>query len=510
MAPDEQATSLMSAQRSRLPLWLAGAAVLWVLALYAPTVAAMVGIWYRSDTFAHGFVVLPISLFLIWRARASLFGAGFAPAWGALVPLALCGALWLVGRTADVNAAMQAGVVGMAVCAVWACWGHRAAWAVLFPLAFVFFAVPFGEFLVPTLMQHTADFAVAAIRASGVPVYREGLYFIIPNGAWSVVEACSGIRYLIASVMVGALFAYLNYTSALRRVLFFAAAIVVPLVANWLRAYMIVMLGYLSDNRIAAGVDHLIYGWLFFGVVIFLLFWVGSWWREDAMPLVAATAPAPRTASVARHALMLAAVLIVSGVWLPLHAVLAAPRQATSITLQAPAARDGWQTADTTVPWQPVYEGARAHLVHSYRKGDALVTLHIYYYAAQAPGRELVQWGNRLIPGESNVWRIVGAQTEAAPVAGEPLQVQYTEIAGAQRAAVWHWLWLGDGETTLSDQRAKLALLRDRLMRQPDDGAAVFVVSDMTQGSTVARQALADFMRAHRDGIDAALAGARP
>lgn len=510
MAPDEQATSLMNVPRSRLPLWLAVAAVAWVLALYAPTISTMVGIWYRSDTFAHGFVVLPISLFLIWRARAGLFAAGFAPAWSALVPLALCGALWLVGRTADVNAAMQAGVVGMMACAVWACWGHRAAWAILFPLVFMFFAVPFGEFLVPTLMQHTADFAVAAIRASGVPVYREGLYFIIPNGAWSVVEACSGIRYLIASAMVGALFAYLNYTSTLRRALFFVAAIAVPLIANWLRAYMIVMLGYLSDNRIAAGVDHLIYGWLFFGVVIFLLFWVGSWWREDAAPLSDAAVRAPRMASAQMNMAMLVAVVAVSGVWQPLQAVLAAPREAVPMSLQAPTARDGWQAVNDNVPWHPVYEGARAHLIQSYRKGDALITLHIYYYAAQAPGHELVQWGNRLIPSESNAWRIVGSQIETIPLAGSPLQVKYTEIAGAQRAAAWHWLWLGDGRTTLSDQRAKLALLHDRLLRQPDDGAAVFVVSDMAQGSTAARAALGDFMRAHSDGIDTALAGARP
>ena len=60
-----------------------------------------------------------------------------------------------------------------------------------------------------------------------------------------------------------------------------AASIVVPIVANWLRAYLIVMLGHLSGNKIATGVDHFIYGWVFFGVVIGLLFWVGAFFRED-------------------------------------------------------------------------------------------------------------------------------------------------------------------------------------------------------------------------------------
>jgi hypothetical protein len=50
--------------------------------------------------------------------------------------------------------------------------------------------------------------------AFGHPGLPRGLQFVIPSGSWSVIEACSGVRYLIASFMVGALFAYLNYQLA--------------------------------------------------------------------------------------------------------------------------------------------------------------------------------------------------------------------------------------------------------------------------------------------------------
>ena len=66
-----------------------------------------------------------------------------------------------------------------------------------------------------------------------------------------------------------------------KRLLFVAASIVMPVLANWLRAYGIVMLGHLTDNRLAAGADHLIYGWVFFGIIIMALFWIGSRWQED-------------------------------------------------------------------------------------------------------------------------------------------------------------------------------------------------------------------------------------
>lgn len=94
----------------------------------------------------------------------------------------------------------------------------------------------------PFFMEWTAKITVICLRMSGIPVYQEGLQFVIPSGNWSVVEACSGIRYLIASVTVGTLFAYLNYRSLKRRLLFVVVSFLVPIIANWARAYIIVML----------------------------------------------------------------------------------------------------------------------------------------------------------------------------------------------------------------------------------------------------------------------------
>ena len=259
--------------------------VVGVLALYWRTTLSMVAIWERSETFSHGFVVVPIVFYLLWRRRDAIAAMEARPCWGALFGVAAMGFAWLVGELVSAASVSQFAVIAMIPFAVWAILGTRVVTALSIPLAFLFFAVPFGEFMVPTLMDRTADFTVIALRASGVPVYREGNFFLIPTGAWSVVEACSGLRYLIASLMVGCLYAYLTYRSPLRRATFIAASLVVPIVANWMRAYMIVMIGHLSSNKLAVGADHLIYGWVFFGVVILLLLLIGSRWREDDEPI---------------------------------------------------------------------------------------------------------------------------------------------------------------------------------------------------------------------------------
>jgi len=237
--------------------------LLAILVLYRETAMAMVEIWARSDTFMHGFIVPPITLWLIWRIRNNIALLTPRPNAWVLLMLAATGFVWLLGELATVGTLSQFALITMLVLSVPAVLGFQVAKRITFPLAYLFFAVPFGEFALPQMMEWTANFTILGLRLSGIPVYREGLQFVIPSGSWSVVEACSGVRYIIASLTVGTLFAYLSYHSFKRRLIFICVAFIVPLIANWVRAYMIVMIGHLSGNKLAVGVDHLIYGWAF-------------------------------------------------------------------------------------------------------------------------------------------------------------------------------------------------------------------------------------------------------
>jgi exosortase len=190
-------------------------ALLAPFALYFGTVRSIVSVWNSSETFAHGYVILPISLWLIWRRRENFILYPPQP-WPALGLLALCGAGWLRpswARSAGRDAiCLRRHVPGPR----WR-FGRRLAGSLAFPLLFLLFAVPFGEVFVAPLIQFTADFTVAAVRATGIPVLRSGTMFELPTGNWSVVEACSGVRYLISSITLGCLYAYLTYRSTARR-----------------------------------------------------------------------------------------------------------------------------------------------------------------------------------------------------------------------------------------------------------------------------------------------------
>jgi exosortase len=74
------------------------------------------------------------------------------------------------------------------------------------PLLYLFFLVPSGEFLVPKLQEFTASLAIGGLQIVGVPVYSDGIFIQIPEGAFVVAEACAGLRFLVASIAYGAIF----------------------------------------------------------------------------------------------------------------------------------------------------------------------------------------------------------------------------------------------------------------------------------------------------------------
>jgi exosortase A len=487
-----------------------------VFGIYSETFFSMVWTWERSETFAHGFVILPIFLYLVWRSRARLAAIEPRPFLPALVVVAGLGGMWLLGELASVLVVPQFAVTLMIPALLWAALGTDFVRALAFPLAFLLFAVPFGEAFVPKMMDWTADFTVLAIRLSGVPIFREGNNFMIPSGTWSVVEACSGIRYLIASMMAGALFAYLTYRSNLRRWAFFGVSILVPLVANWVRAYSIVMLGHLSGNRIAVGVDHLIYGWIFFGVVMLLLFWIGSRWREDD-PLPAArdghgVDPAVPGFVARPRALGAAGVaLAVALAWAVLPFLASGPEAGPSAAaLDAVQGRAGWvRSPGAAVNWTPRFESWQARERAAFVKDGVAVGLFVGYYRDQAQGRELVSSSNQLVVSNDKVWILAGRGARDLDLGDTVLPVRTAEIRSARhRIVAWQWYWV-DGKWTTNDYLAKAWLAWARLLRRGDDSAVLVVHTSQQTSREPADAVLQSFVREMLPAIETALANAQ-
>ena len=512
---------------------LAALAVVWIsiVACYFETAAVMVRTWARTETYAHGFIVAPIALWLIWRMRRVLSTIDPSPSWFIVPVIALAGFGWLFGKVGTINALTQFAFVAMLVLAVPAILGVKVGRALAYPLLFLFFSVPIGDFLLPTLMEHTADFTIGALRASGVPVYREGLQFVIPNGRWSIVEACSGVRYLIASTMVGTLFAYLSFRTLWRRFAFVGVSIAVPIVANWIRAYLIVMLGYLSDNRIATGVDHIIYGWLFFGLVMLIMFSIGRRWQEtgsrpmsrDAtsasaaneararLPRNARETPAQSTERALARSIWSTAAIVAAATlawpvlddWSGRADDLAQPQIAA---VEVP----GWGTTPVPdVTFAPHYEGASATLQQAFTRDGQAVGLFIAYYRNQNESRKLISSTNVLVATTHSDFETVERSSRNILVGGSSVRAKVEQIRNSRgdllEADQWYWI---DGMLTSSEAIGKAAIAWFKLTGRGDDSASLVLFTPAGEGMHPQR-ALQAFTHDAWPVISAALSRAR-
>ncbi len=476
---------------------------------YFDTAKSIVDVWNSSETFAHGYIILPISLWLIWRRRANFSALPPTPWWPALGLLLLVGAGWMLARMGEVQVVAQYGFVAMLPVIALAMFGRRLAWSLAFPLLFLLFAVPFGEIFIDPLIEFTADFTVWAVQATGIPVLRNGTRFELPTGSWSVVEACSGVRYLISSVTIGCLYAYLTYRSTTRRVVFILMSIVMPILANGLRAYMIVMIGHFSDMEMATGVDHLIYGWIFFGIVMFLMFWVGSYWRQDtdaeSLALSSAPAAAANPGSLRNMAI---AVLAACALWPAFVKYNDTATFNPKPVVLAPVALS-WTAAQPFTTWTPDFHPADATYSAAFRQdGQQPVALRVLYYRNQHRNKAVISSTNRLA-GEDNDFHEAGGALRTEQIDGRAMVLRETRMQGPSGSfLVWHWFWI-DGQPVTNAYIGKLRQAKIKLLFGGDDGAAVLVSAPHGDNVDEARTALRAFLDTHLKAIDASLAATR-
>ncbi len=491
----------------RYHLWLFAPLLLATLLLFGATFWSMVTTWWRSETFAHGFIVVPISIYLIWRKRDVLRNDVPSSSPSALVPLLLLAIAWLLGNAADVLGVQQLAATVMIPMLVALVFGWHIMRRLIFPLTFLLLAVPIGEFLVPYLVDFTASFTVHALQLTGVPVYWEGNRFSLPSGDWSVIKACSGVRYLYATLTVALLYVYLNFRSRWRQAVFLALAVTLAIFANGVRAYAIVMIGHLSEMRLAVGIDHFIYGWVFFALLMVLLFWIGTLLREPdsanqrAEPPVDAHAPGSLSQAIFATAAGFV-VMLAFPAW-AMHVDSAAP-PAVNSELRAPSSFAGWyrSTGNPITDWKPIYVNPTETVSADYAQGAEKVGLYVAYYGAQHQGSELINFQN-VLAKEKAAWHVTAQRSASVNLAGDSREVKESRLrAGEGDLLVWQWYW-ANGHHLDSPYWVKFHEAIDKLTVGRRRGAGIVVYTSVDDTVAEARKRLAAFTVSAMPALDA-------
>lgn len=485
---------------------VAGTALALALAAlaFADTWMSMARQWSLSPAYAHGAAVVPIAAWLAWRLRGRLAGLPDAPDVRGALAFVGAALLWLLGRLADIE--LVADLAAVAALPAVVLWRHGRAItrALAFPLGFLLFAVPAGDALVPTLTAWTADATEFALRATGVPVRREGTLLELPTGRWSVVEACSGLHYLVVAVVLATLFGHLHLRSTGRRLVLVAAMVALSLLANWLRAFATVMGGHLSSMRWGTGDEHLVLGWGLFGATMLAAFALARRFADvpaQASEGAAGSTPVPGAAPQAAsaggrspaagaadrgttRALVLGALAIAVSV-LGARQLAGGALDGVPRTGFEAAARAALGAFEPVRPGPvPAYGGERAAVRGRWADG---VEFAIGYWAAQSAGRELVAQGNRLVPERAGL--VALGPTALRTAEGLPVHEWLLRGPGG---SVRGWTWfVADGRAATGATAAKLAGLAGTLAGRGDHAALGWLAVEATEDAAHDRARLA-------------------
>jgi exosortase A len=445
----------------------------FILALFARDSAAMAAIWWESSTFNHCLLIVPIIAWLVAQRRAELARLTPAAWWPGLL-LVGAGALgWLLGEAGGIAFARHLGLVLMLQGAVIACLGKAAARGLAFPLFYALFLVPVGEELVPAMQTLTAQMTSGLLAITGVPAHLEGVFITTPTGYFEVAEACAGVKFLIAMAAFGALVANVCFRSWPRRIAFMAVSIVVPIVANGIRAWGTIYVAHRSgSNEFAASFDHVVYGGIFFAIVIALILGIG--WRffdrgvNDPWFDAGRLQPeAPRGARLGHVAAILLLIAVLPVAWSTL--VTAAGARAVPAEIVMPEL-PGWRRVPQGEgrAWQPHFAGADRVRIAHYRDGQGrAVDLAIIVFASQSEGRELVGYGQGAVAPEGDwAW----TSNSMAPPNGRAERI----ISHGVEREVVSFYRVGN-IVTGSGVGVKLETLKVRLLGGPQRAVAILV-----------------------------------
>jgi len=476
---------------------LALGSLVFVAVAFADAFKGLAAVWAGEHTYSHGFLTAPLILILVWRQRAYLVVERDAPIGLAAALLAGVAALVAVASLAAVSVAIDVLIPLIAWLVILGVVGRSAARSTLLPVGVLLFSVPIWGPLAAPLQRITAAASRTVIEVIGIPALLDGNRIEVPSGTFEIAGGCSGLNFFVVSVTIATLYGHLQAWPWRRRAVLLALAMLLAMVANWLRVIIVIVAASVTNMQTSLVKDHYAFGWGLFAGCLVLLLLIAS--RMDASvtlpPVeVRSSRPAARAALAGRIAL--AACLTLAGpAWAELVARMAPDPH--SVRLVLPQRIGSWQgPSGFAGGWEPSFPGAAAAAIGAYQGPIGVVDLFRVVYTREARGRKVIGWDSRLegttgwftvsdVPADSVLYRV-----------GWPLRERLAMTPERQRWLIVYWYEV-DGMRLADPRRVKL---REGLRAFRGGGisalTAVATRCDDSCGSDDPRRTIGVFLRA--------------
>lgn len=465
---------------------------------YHDVLATMARAWLQSSAHLHGAFAAPTAAALIYARRAEWDadddGGTRAPA---LFILGASLLVMLAGRAAGIDALRHLAFVGVLIASFVGTFGAARAIRYAAPLGFLFFMPPLGDGVAAPLQQLTANVTASLLALTGIDAVRDGILIFAEGRTFAITQSCSGVRMLTAMMMLTFLLAYIVLNDARRRALVLTAGLVLALLANWLRVFIVITLTVWTDDAFGLAHDHFLIGAVAFALAAATLFALTCKLRA-ASPHPGrgnSTRPSGRTSTtrMTTVAVLMGMISLTIAYERTVIARAPAPQIASADFTAPPLEAIGWRAASAEIAaWRPDLDHADAVSDHLYTAADGRrLRLAHARFTHDRPEAEIAGYETAhaiaINPGAIRKRRL---RTFAfgAPLDLEIMSAKEPE-SGFALAQVYH---LGD-QLFASAHDLRIALAVNRLRGRSPDGGVIFVIAHGAD-TPAAEKAITDFL----------------
>jgi EpsI family protein len=350
---------------------------------------------------AHGYLIALMCIALLYLRRAELTGPISRVSPAAYFALALLSLAWLLAYRASIQTAHQLLLPTILWTTIYALFGWRIGRSCLFPVGFLYFAVPFWGVINGPLQALTIAATRVILRLVGVPVHFYGNLVQIPEGVFAIEGGCSGLHFLVVGAAIAAYYGELHRDTLRNRSVLLALAVGLALLTNWIRVSVIITAGHLTDmHSYLVRVSHYGFGWAVFAVAMAVFFLIASRIPPGSSDAASASlAASADTGSQWSAGLTMA--LAFAALALGPSVAWAAARGDAAATVGAPLLSErvqGWSgPLAAPTDWRPIFIGADSQSLATYRRDAASVEWYMADYAFQHQGKKLLGYNNSIL-----------------------------------------------------------------------------------------------------------------
>jgi exosortase A len=251
-------------------IWACAVLIGFFVLAYFPVWKALVTTWLTYDQYSHGFLIVPLSLYVLWRKRALLSALPVRPSLWGLVLIILSLLVYVLAHIGQIVTVASFSMVTLIAGVILYLFGVPILKELAFPLFFLLFMIPvpaqiYSSLTVP-LQLIVSKASVSIADFFGIPIYREGNIIHLPNQTMEVVHACSGLRSMASLLALAAILGYFTLKGNLVRVFLLISAAPTAVGVNVVRVLSLIGVFYYLNLDFTTGPVHTV-----FGMSIFIL-----------------------------------------------------------------------------------------------------------------------------------------------------------------------------------------------------------------------------------------------